>query len=188
MGQVLHGGATTTEAVRRASPPATAGVGSGSHVSTSRQAAATLMPSTSPQSRSPSPWYGMGPPCDVESRLKPVGNPRRIRAEGRWYDGTEAIVTDLLASYGAALNTPGTAGKCETGRRLNNRADNSHQTSRRNERAMLRFRQMRTLQKSAALHGSIHHHLNSERTLVNRQIFKYCRTAALAEWRHLCAA
>jgi putative transposase len=53
---------------------------------------------------------------------------------------------------------------------------------------MLRFRRMRSLQKFAAPHGSIHHHFNSERTLVNRQTFKDRRTAALAEWRELCAA
>jgi putative transposase len=88
----------------------------------------------------------------------------------------------------AALKTPGAAGKRETGRWLNNRAENSHQPFRRRERAMLRFRRMRSLQKFAALHGPTHDHVNSERTLVNRQSFKDRRTAALAEWRHLCAA
>jgi putative transposase len=46
---------------------------------------------------------------------------------------------------------------------------------------------MRSLQKFAALHGSIHNHFNLERTLVTRQTFKDRRTAALAEWRHLGA-
>jgi hypothetical protein len=44
----------------------------------------------------------------------------------------------------AALKTLGTVGKHETGRWLNNRAENSHQPFRRRERAMLRFRRMRT--------------------------------------------
>jgi putative transposase len=47
---------------------------------------------------------------------------------------------------------------------------------------------MRSLQKLAALHGSIHNPLNSKRLLINRQTFKDRRTAALAEWRYLCAA
>ena len=86
------------------------------------------------------------------------------------------------------MKTLGAACKRETGRWLNNRAENSHQPFRRRERAMLRFRRMRGLQKFAALHGSIHNHFNSERTLVNRQTSKDRRTAALTEWRHLCAA
>ena len=53
---------------------------------------------------------------------------------------------------------------------------------------MLRFRLMRSLQKFAALHGSIHNHFNQERTLISRQNFKDLRTAALTEWRQLCVA
>ena len=53
---------------------------------------------------------------------------------------------------------------------------------------MLRFRRMRSLQKFAALHGSIHNHFNQERTLTSRAIFKDRRAAALSEWRQLCAA
>ena len=100
----------------------------------------------------------------------------------------ETIVTDRLASYGAALKQLGAIAKREVRRWLNNRAENSHQPFRRRERAMLRFRRMRSLQKFAALHGSIHNHFNQERTLISRQTFKERRTAALAEWRQLCAA
>ena len=106
----------------------------------------------------------------------------------RRHGHTETIVTDRLASYGTALKALGAIDKRETGRWLNNRAENSHQPFRRRERAMLRFRRMRSLQKFAALHGSIHNHFNQERHLTSRQIFKDRRTAALAEWRQLCAA
>ena len=111
-----------------------------------------------------------------------------LRTSLRLHGGTEAIVTDRLASYGTALTTLGAAGKRETGRWLNNRAENSHQPFRRRDRAMRRFRRMRRLQTFATLHGSIHIHVNAEHTLVNRQTFKDRRTAALAEWRHLCVA
>lgn len=76
----------------------------------------------------------------------------------------------------------------DVGRWLNIRVENSHQPFRRRERAMLRFRRMRSLQKFAALHGSIHNRFNQERTLCSRQIFKDRRTAALTAWRQLCAA
>jgi hypothetical protein len=45
-----------------------------------------------------------------------------------------------------------------------------------------------SLQKLAALHGSIHNHFNQERHLSSRPAFKDRRAAALTEWRQLCAA
>ncbi len=77
------------------------------------------------------------------------------------YGRPEQIVTDKLRSYGAAMKEIGNADRQQTGRWLNNRAENSHLPFRRRERAMSRFRRMRNLQKFAA---------------------------ALAEWRGLCAA
>ncbi len=59
---------------------------------------------------------------------------------------------------------------------------------RRRERAMLRFRRMRSLQKFAAVHSSVHNHFNQERHLYSRENFKLKRIAVLAEWRQLCSA
>ena len=82
----------------------------------------------------------------------------------------------------------GNAERQETGRWLNNRAENSHLPFRRRERAMLRFRRMRSLQKFATLHSSVYNHFNQERHLYSRSNFKLNRTAALAEWRQLGAS
>ncbi|NBR52916.1 MAG: IS6 family transposase [Rhodobacteraceae bacterium] len=109
---------------------------------------------------------------------------KTLRKHGR----AEAIVTDKLRSYGAALREIGAADRHVTGRWLNNRAENSHLPFRRRERAMLRFRQMRSLQKFAAVHASVLNHFNSERHLYSRQNYKLNRAAALAEWRLLCSA
>jgi putative transposase len=98
------------------------------------------------------------------------------------------IVTDLLRSYGAAMKVIGNADKQETGRWLNNRAENSHLPFRRRERAMLRFRRTRSLQKFVAVHASVHNHFNQERHLYSRSNFKLNRTDALAEWRQLGVA
>ena len=57
------------------------------------------------------------------------------------------VLTDGLCSYSAAMNEIGVADRHEVGGRLNNRAENSHQPFRRRERAMQRFRSMKTLQK-----------------------------------------
>ena len=48
---------------------------------------------------------------------------------------------------------------------------------------MLRFRQMKTLQKFASVHANGHNHFNQERHLVDRQTCKARRSAALAEWQ-----
>ena len=100
----------------------------------------------------------------------------------------EVIVTDKLRSYGAALKEIGAGDRQETGRWLNNRAENSHLPFRRRERVMLRFRRMRSLQKFAAVHASISNHFNQERSLSSRHFFKANCAAAPAEWRGLCAA
>ena len=100
----------------------------------------------------------------------------------------QTIVTDKLRSYGAALKVIGNMDKQETGRWLNNRAENSHQPFRRREQAMIRFRRMRTLQKFVTIHASIHNHFNQDRSLSQRDHFKANRAAALNEWRSLCAS
>ena len=95
----------------------------------------------------------------------------------------------------------GNVDKQETGRLLNNRAENSHPLPgsglfanhekgpfRRRERAMLRFRIMLTLQKFVAVHASVHNHFNQERHLYSRANFKLNGTASLAEWRQLGTA
>jgi putative transposase len=76
----------------------------------------------------------------------------------------------------------------ETGRWLDNRAENSHQPFRRREGAMTEFRSPAALQKFASIHASIHDHFNRERHLRRRDIFKQNRSTALSEWQRLCAA
>ena len=91
----------------------------------------------------------------------------------------EAIITDGLRSYRAAMTELGNADKQEIGRWANNRVENSHLPFRRRERAMIRFRRMKTLQKFASIHANVHNHFNLERHLVDRQTF---RNAAQPHW------
>lgn len=108
---------------------------------------------------------------------------KTLKRHGR----AEAIVTDGLKSYPAAMRELGNVGRQELGRWLNNRAENSHLPFRRRERAMLRFRQMKSLQKFASVHANVHNHFNSDRHLIDRQTYKANRSAALAEWQNLMA-
>ena len=100
----------------------------------------------------------------------------------------KSIVTDKLPSYRAAMKVIGNAHIQETGRWVNNRSENSHLPFRRREYAMLRFRRMRSLQNFVSIHSSVFNHLNKERHLNSRAIFKLQRDAAVTEWRQLCAA
>ena len=100
----------------------------------------------------------------------------------------EIIVTDKLRPYGAAMRVTGSEHRQETGRWLNNRAENSHLLFRRRERAMLRFRQMRFLQKFASVHSSVYNHSNQERYFYSRDNFKLNRSTALTGWHQLCSA
>ena len=103
------------------------------------------------------------------------------------YGRPRAVVTDRLRSYRAAMNVIGIGSVQICGRWLNNRTDNSHQPFRRRERAMAKFRDIKTLQKFASVHASICDHFNLQRHLDHRDVFKQNRSAALAEWRLLAA-
>ncbi|MEO8723360.1 MAG: IS6 family transposase [Sphingobium sp.] len=108
---------------------------------------------------------------------------KALKRHGR----ADRIVTDGLKSYPAAMRELGNLDRREMGQWLNNRAENSHLPFRRRERAMLRFRQMKALQKFASVHDSFYNHFNSERHLVSRKLYKERRSAAIAEWQNLAA-
>jgi putative transposase len=113
---------------------------------------------------------------------------RFLRKAMKRHGRPETIVTDRLRSYGAALKNLGRGDDREMGRWLNNRAENSHLPFRRRERAMLWFRRMRTLQKFASVHASVHNHFPTQRHLQSHDHYKQTRAAALNEWRGLLAA
>jgi putative transposase len=99
----------------------------------------------------------------------------------------ETITTDGLRSYRAAMNELGNAQKQQVGRHANNRIEGSHTPLRRRERAMLRFRRMKSLQKFASVHASLHNLFSLERHLVDRTTYKQRRSVAWTEWQSLAA-
>ncbi len=112
---------------------------------------------------------------------------RFLKKTMKRYGCPKFIVTDKLRSYRAAMKVIGNEARQETGRWLNNRAENSHQPFRRRELAMAKFRSAKSLQKFSSIHSSVHNHFNQERHLYNSEIFKINRSSALAEWRQLAA-
>ena len=93
-----------------------------------------------------------------------------------------------IGLVGCAHTRIGNIEKQQTGRWLNNRAENSHLPIRRREKAILRFRQNHCLQKFASVHSFVHNHFDQERHLYSRANFKLNRTAALVQWRQLFSA
>ena len=112
---------------------------------------------------------------------------RFLKKAMKRYGNSLEVVTDRLRSYRAPMKEMGNEARQQTGRWLNNRAENSHQPLRRRERTMAKFRNGKSLQKFASIHSSLHNHFNQERHHYNRQAFKLKRSIALSEWRQTCA-
>ncbi|WP_421989835.1 IS6 family transposase [Qipengyuania sp.] len=101
----------------------------------------------------------------------------------------EAIVTDGLASYRAALLKLGALKRHQPGRlRENNRAENSHLPIRRRERKMQLFKSQGQAQRFVSTHSAIYNTFNTERHLVSRKTMRKYRDRAFAEWQAASAS
>ncbi len=98
------------------------------------------------------------------------------------------IVTDGLRSYGAALRDLALTNRHVTGGRSNNRAEVSHQPTRRRERQQLRSKSPGSAQRFLASHAAIANHFNVQRHLISRRALKILRAEALADWHQVVAA
>ena len=92
----------------------------------------------------------------VTARRDKVAALKFLKRIMKKYGRPFAVVTDGLRAFGSAMKDVGIAGRHEYGGRLNNRAENSHQPFRRRERAMQRFRSMKTLQRFSSVHAQVH--------------------------------
>ena len=98
------------------------------------------------------------------------------------------LVTDKLRSYGAARSEMGLSARHEQGLRKNNRAENSHQPTRRWERKMQRFKSLRSAQKFLSTHAAVFNTFNVQRHLTSAQTHRTLRAAAMSTWREVVAA
>jgi putative transposase len=92
------------------------------------------------------------------------------------------MITDKLPSYGAAKRdlVPGVEHRQHKG--LNNRAENSHQPTRRRERQMKRFKSPRQAQRFLSAHGQINNLFHLRRDHVTASEYRAARTRAFETW------
>jgi len=98
------------------------------------------------------------------------------------------LVTDDLRSYGAAAHDLGIESRHQRGRWKNNRAENSHQPTRRRERKMQRFKSAGSAQKFLSTHAAVYNTFNIQRHLTSAQTKRVLRAAAMSTWRTAVAA
>jgi len=99
-----------------------------------------------------------------------------------------SIVTDRLRSYGAALREIGMTDRHVTGRRLNNRAENSHQPTRRRERSWISFKKPGPTQRFLSVHAAVYNTFNVQRHLISRRTLRTFRAEAFSHWQAAVAA
>ena len=92
------------------------------------------------------------------------------------------MITDKLASYGAAKREimPGVAHRQHKG--LNNRAENSHQPTRRRERQMKRFKSSGQAQRFLSAHNPINNLFHLRRDHFPAPHYRAARTQAFQMW------
>lgn len=100
----------------------------------------------------------------------------------------DRIVTDKLGSYSAALRELGLNHLHVTGGRSNNRAEVSHQPTRRRERRMGRFKSPCSMQRFLSVHAAIYNQFNLQRHLISRRTLRQTRAKAMAGWQQIVAA
>jgi putative transposase len=100
----------------------------------------------------------------------------------------DAVVTDRLASYQAALRELGFQPRQITGGRSNNRAEVSHQPTRQRELRMRRFKSPGSAQRFLSTHAAVYNTFNFQRHLISRTTLRQFRNAAMSTWHSATAA
>src|SRR4051812_49221452 len=92
------------------------------------------------------------------------------------------MVTDKLASYGAARREliPGVEHRRHKG--LNNRAENSHQPTRRRERQMKRFKSPRQVQRFLSAHDQVNNLFHLRRDHLSASEYRAARARVFETW------
>jgi putative transposase len=109
--------------------------------------------------------------------LKRQGRPPRV------------LITDKLGSYSAAQAGDHAGVEHRRHKGLNNRAENSHQPTRRRERRMKRFKSARHAQRFRSSHDQINNLFQLRRDHVSASEYRAARARSMATWAQVsCTA
>lgn len=100
-------------------------------------------------------------------------------------EAPRVMITDKLRSYGAARNKMRMKFEHRQHKGLNNRAENSHQPTRRRERIMKRFKSARHLQRFVSIHDPIANLFHFPRNAHNATDYRTLRAAAMVAWHEI---
>jgi putative transposase len=100
----------------------------------------------------------------------------------------DRLITDDLRSYGAGADDLGIERRHERGRWKNNRAENSHQPTRRRERKMQGFKRPGSAQRFLCAHAAVFNTFNVQRHLTSAATHRAFRAAAVDASREAVAA
>jgi len=92
------------------------------------------------------------------------------------------VITDKLASYGAAKREALPSVEHRQHKRLNNRAENSHQPTRERERRMRRFKSPGHAQRFLAAYGPIASHFRPRRHRLTAAAYRQTRAERFQTW------
>ncbi len=92
------------------------------------------------------------------------------------------MITDKLASYGAAKREVMPSVEHRKHKGLNNRAENSHQPTRQRERQMKRFKSAGQAQRFLSAHDGINNLFHLRRHQVSATQYRAARTQAFQVW------
>ena len=92
------------------------------------------------------------------------------------------IVTDKLRSYGVAHRDLMPDVIHSTARYANNRAEQSHESTRVRERGMRRFKSSTQAHRSLSVHAAVYNLFNLGRHLVGAEHYRNLRASAFNDW------
>ncbi len=97
------------------------------------------------------------------------------------------IVTDKLRSYGVAHRELMPDVIHSTGQYANNRAEQSHESTRVRERGMRRFKSPKQAQRFLNAHAAVYNLFNLGRHLVRAEHYRSLRISAFRQWKAVVA-
>ena len=98
------------------------------------------------------------------------------------------IVADKLRSYASTIRKLSLSPEHDQDLWNNNRAEFSHQSVRRRERKMQRFKSPKSAQRFLTIHAAVYNLFNVQRRLISRRKLRQFRTSAMTEWRSTTTA